>query len=170
MHAQRAQRAQRAYPCILQRTWALTYLEWAGNGTIACGARIDNNQGESYTVIFDAAGPPMLGELAAKSFSYGNDIDLTYRLNEGEQVLAWASDETPSCVVRTPLSSPSIPTCSRPFEHRAACCPARQSAPGPRDHGRFGALGVPSARARHRLGPRVGGSLGARVLKPSRPD
>ena len=83
----------------------LTYLSWEGNGTVACGAWIDNNEGEAYTVSFDADGAaehPLTLDLAGKSFEYGNDIDLTRGVNAGEEVLAWATYETQSCVVRTP--------------------------------------------------------------------
>jgi len=83
----------------------LTYLSWLGNGTVACGAYIDNNEGEAYTVKVDgelASSHPLTIGLAGESFTYGNDIDLTRPLDAGEQVLAWATFETRSCVVRTP--------------------------------------------------------------------
>lgn len=82
----------------------LTYLSWFGNGTIACGAHIDNNSGESYHVQLDdsASAHPMTAGLEDLSFEYGNDIDLTRPLDAGEQVLAWASYSTSDCVVKTP--------------------------------------------------------------------
>ena len=83
----------------------LTYLSWQGNGTIACGAQIDNNNYDSYAVSVApeyATNHPMLAGLEQLEFKYGNDIDLTRALNKGEQVLAWAEYETQSCVVRTP--------------------------------------------------------------------
>ena len=99
----------------------MTYLTWHGNGTVACGAWIDNNQGESYTVRFDEAidpivGPhPMIVGLEQLSFEYGNDIDLTRPANHGEQVLAWASYETRSCVLRTPAIVALDPELLLPF-------------------------------------------------------
>ena len=84
----------------------MTYLGWKGNGTVACGAHIDNNRGDSYTVTFgDEAGGvshPIAAGLEGLSFQYGNDIDLTRGINKGEQVVAWASYETRSCALRTP--------------------------------------------------------------------
>ncbi|PRP93158.1 hypothetical protein ENSA5_44250 [Enhygromyxa salina] len=81
----------------------LTYLRYEGNGTVACGESIEEG-GETYRVsFFETEGAhPVLAGLEGQSFSYGGDIDLTEPRDHGELVLAWASYESPGCVVRTP--------------------------------------------------------------------
>lgn len=84
----------------------LTYLEWHGNGTTACGMKTDNNKGASYTVTFEIPSSqphPMAAGLEQLSFQYGNDIDHTVPLGKGERVLAWATLATQRCEVRTPV-------------------------------------------------------------------
>jgi hypothetical protein len=80
----------------------LTYLSWQGNGTIACGALIDDSVADTYTVEMTELHPILTG-LRGVSFEYGNDIDSTLPLGRGEQVLAWASHETADCAVRIPV-------------------------------------------------------------------
>lgn len=84
----------------------LTYLSWQGNGTIACGALIDGNVADTYTVeMFSDAieAHPIMTGLQGLTFEYGNDIDSTVPLGKGERVLAWATHENLGCVVRTPV-------------------------------------------------------------------
>jgi hypothetical protein len=82
----------------------LTYLEWQGDGTIACGEKIKKN-GESYTVSFagsTATPHPISAGIEGLTFMYAGDIDLTVPLGKGEQVVAWASYTKGDCDVRTP--------------------------------------------------------------------
>ncbi|MFT7521926.1 MAG: Mg-chelatase subunit ChlD [Kiritimatiellia bacterium] len=69
----------------------LTHLKYKDNGVRACGIYIDNNRGSTYTVNFDKGSKhPVVGKLAGTSFKYGNDIDRSFALGEGEMVLATA--------------------------------------------------------------------------------
>jgi hypothetical protein len=84
----------------------LTYLSWQGNGTIACGALIDDNLGGTYTVemLPEPSEPhPIMTGLRGVTFEYGNDIDTTVPLGKGERVLAWATHEARGCDERIPV-------------------------------------------------------------------
>ena len=86
----------------------LTHLQFQDNGTEACGLRTDNNDGNGRFLVQAIDTHPMLGALGGRSFSYGDDIDLTSPSNSGEQVLAWASvvnegSSQPACDTRVPV-------------------------------------------------------------------
>jgi hypothetical protein len=82
----------------------LTHLEHLNNGTTACGRRIDNNQGEQYRVTIADVEHDLIRGLQGEAFLYGNDIDHSAALGEGEIVLATAvPDGDPGCMAPVPV-------------------------------------------------------------------
>lgn len=83
----------------------LTYLENIDNGTSFCGVGIDNNSGGKYRVTFEDSDHPVVEGLAGQSFTYGDDIDRSVPLHQGEEVLAWATldGDDGSCGERSPV-------------------------------------------------------------------
>lgn len=86
-------------------TSAFTFLEYLGNGTTTCGHTTNDNRGESYRIAFEEDTDHVLAAgLEGLSFLYGDDIDHSRPVNDGETVLAWATlDGFPSCDVRIPV-------------------------------------------------------------------
>ncbi len=86
-------------------TSAFTFLKYISNGTTTCGMKTDNNVGASYRVTFDETSDHLLSAgLGGLSFLYGDDIDHSQPVGDGEKVLAWATlDGDPSCDVRIPV-------------------------------------------------------------------
>lgn len=81
-----------------------TFLNHADNGTTTCGRPTDNNAGDSYRITFDHTDHLLAAGLDGTTFLYGDDIDHSTPVNDGETVLAWANLEGyPSCTVRTPV-------------------------------------------------------------------
>jgi hypothetical protein len=82
---------------------SLTSLVYEHNGVQTCGEPTDDNQGERFEVsTFD--GHPILAGLESQTWFYGDDIDQTTPLDEGEQVLAEATLEIdPGCTVTPAL-------------------------------------------------------------------
>ena len=83
----------------------LTYLENIDNGTQFCGVGIDNNNGGKYRVTFTDTDHPVIEGLHGQSFTYGDDIDRSVPLGQGEEVLAWATldGDDGSCADRSPV-------------------------------------------------------------------
>lgn len=101
-------------------TSPFTFLNYISNGTTTCGKRTDNNAGASYRITFDEDADHLLSAgLGGLSFLYGDDIDHSEPVGDGEKVLAWAHlDNDPSCDVRIPVvvaldldDSESRPSC-----------------------------------------------------------
>lgn len=67
----------------------LTGLEYKSNGTSACGIRIDNNKGKSYSVSLRKRFFKKL-EPESRILTYANDIDHTVIVNKAIKVLAKA--------------------------------------------------------------------------------
>lgn len=86
-------------------TTPYTFLQYVANGTSTCGKPTDNNTGSDYRVTFRTnTGHPMAAELEGATFLYGDDIDHSTPVGDGEHVLAWAELEgEPSCTVRVPV-------------------------------------------------------------------
>ncbi len=86
-------------------TSAFTFVEHISNGTTTCGYPTDNNTGNSYRVTFEEDTGHLLGAgLEGLSFLYGDDIDHSRPVGDGERVLAWAVlDDDASCEVRVPV-------------------------------------------------------------------
>ena len=66
----------------------LTRLTYIDNGTEYYGHPIDNDQADSYEVILETTGHPVLSGIEGEVFLYGDDIDTTESAQEGEAVLA----------------------------------------------------------------------------------
>ncbi len=84
----------------------LTYLENIDNGSSFCGVSIDNNSGGGqYRVTFTDDAHPVIDGLQGQSFTYGDDIDHSVPLAQGEEVLAWATldGDDGSCEMRSPV-------------------------------------------------------------------
>ncbi len=82
----------------------LTSLDFHRNGTQTCGVHTDDNEGEAYDVVLETGTHPLIAGLSGVSFSYGDDIDHTTPLGQGEEVLAWASMPSEfNCDLRTPV-------------------------------------------------------------------
>lgn len=83
----------------------LTYLENINNGTQFCGVGIDNNLGGKYRVTFTDDDHPVISGLQGQTFTYGDDIDHSVPLGQGEEVLAWATldGDDGSCTDRSPV-------------------------------------------------------------------
>lgn len=83
----------------------LTYLENIDNGTRFCGVDIDNNSGGKYRVTFEGSDHPVIAGLQGESFTYGDDIDHSRPLGQGEEVLAWATldGDQGSCREQSPV-------------------------------------------------------------------
>ncbi len=86
-------------------TSAFTFLKYLSNGTKTCGRRTDNNAGASYRITFEEDSEHLLSAgLGGLSFLYGDDIDHSEPIGDGERVLAWAHlDDAPDCDVRIPV-------------------------------------------------------------------
>jgi len=85
-------------------TSPLTHTEHINNGTRACGQRIDNNSGGTYTVTFANDSHAITRGLEGTTFTYGNDIDHNAALGEGEVVLATAvPTDDPTCMDPIPV-------------------------------------------------------------------
>jgi hypothetical protein len=84
---------------------ALTHLKNKSNGTTFCGKKTDNNKGQRYRVTFAQTNHPITADLTGISFVYGDDIDTSVPLAQGEEVLAWATldNPPPSCSEKTPV-------------------------------------------------------------------
>ncbi len=81
---------------------SLSHLEHINNGTRTCGVKTDNNQGENYRVTFEAnTYHPLIEKLQGQEFLYGNDIDHTTPLYQGEVILATARLDDADCDVVT---------------------------------------------------------------------
>lgn len=82
-----------------------TFVEHQNNGTTTCGQTTDNNAGASYRVTFETETDHLLGAgLEGMTFLYGDDIDHSTPIGDGEVVLAWAQlDAAPDCDVRIPV-------------------------------------------------------------------
>lgn len=81
-----------------------TFMQFQSNGTSTCGKRTDNNAGESYRVEFEETDHLLASGLDGVSFLYGDDLDHSIPVGDGEQVLAWATlDGYPDCDVRIPV-------------------------------------------------------------------
>lgn len=74
-----------------------THTRFVDNGTSYCGRGTDNNVGERYTVTFENVDNSIVAGIEGTSFMYGDDIDNTVALNQGEEVLAWASASWGNC-------------------------------------------------------------------------
>lgn len=70
---------------------SLTMLGYVSNGTRFCGTSTDNNAGDDYGITVDSLSHPVTLALEGEYFTYGNDIDYTEPLEDGEEVLAWAT-------------------------------------------------------------------------------
>lgn len=82
-------------------TTALTGLVHGDNGTSACGRSIDNRAGGTYDVDIIVEDHAITRGLAGTTFSYGNDIDLSFPLNDDVAVLATAVPRgVPTCAPR----------------------------------------------------------------------
>ncbi|MCP4448035.1 MAG: hypothetical protein GY811_22275 [Myxococcales bacterium] len=83
----------------------LTYLENIDNGARFCGVGIDNNNGGKYRVTFTDTDHPVIDGLHGESFTYGDDVDRSVPLGQGEEVLAWATldGDDGSCMDRSPV-------------------------------------------------------------------
>ena len=80
----------------------LTHLQHQDNGTSTCGRCTDNRGGDRFDVALQANGHPIGAGVAEGAWRYGNDIDASVGLGEGEQVLAEASLVSGDCVARRP--------------------------------------------------------------------
>jgi hypothetical protein len=82
----------------------LTLLEHKNNGTSTCGARTDNNAGDSFEIRATGSTHPVLDLIENVTLTYSNDIDHSSPAGRGEEVLAWATlQNDPNCMVRTPV-------------------------------------------------------------------
>jgi len=82
-------------------TVGLTHLDHVNNGTKACGNKIDNNNGGTYTVTIGSDDHAVIRDLHGVTFTYGNDIDKSTARAEGEIVLATAVPTAdPTCASR----------------------------------------------------------------------
>jgi hypothetical protein len=91
-----------------------TGLHHYNNGVWFCERDIDNNATpRSYQVMMNDETHPVIAGLEGATLLYGNDIDKSEPVNQGEEVLAWANGveadgqvycnkRTPVIVVRTP--------------------------------------------------------------------
>jgi len=66
----------------------LTRLTYIDNGTEYYGHPIDNDQADSYEVVLESNGHPVLSGIEGEVFLYGDDIDTTESAQEGEAILA----------------------------------------------------------------------------------
>lgn len=80
-----------------QEAIGLTHLEFVNNGTRNCGQVTDNDSGASYLVDIVSETHPVIDGLEGITFPYGDDIDKSIALNEGEKVLAWTSSIDGTC-------------------------------------------------------------------------
>lgn len=97
----------------MSQTWGknfnlqpLTHIKHIDNGTSSCKRRIDNNSGDRYWVTLSEH--PITNGITPTTFWYGDDIDYTLPLSEGENVIAWAESGDnvgidKSCVSRRPV-------------------------------------------------------------------
>lgn len=69
----------------------LTHLEHVNNGTRYCGQKTDNNLSANYYVDVVNQPHPVIAGLEGITFRYGDDIDTSIPIQEGEVVLAWTS-------------------------------------------------------------------------------
>ncbi len=74
----------------------LTHLDWIDNGVRECGALVNNDKHDAYSVTL-SADHPMLNGIDGSTFLYGDDIDFTRPRGEGEEVLASANLSNGSC-------------------------------------------------------------------------
>ena len=74
-----------------------TGLEWIDNGTTTCGDTTDGNVGNNYTVTYSQEPVSALEGLRGQSFEYGNDIDHTAQVGQGERILATATYQSGEC-------------------------------------------------------------------------
>ena len=86
----------------------LLHLDFIDNGTRACGVKVSDNKSGRYLVEFSEEGHPVSEGLDGTSFEYGDDIDETVQLHDGEEVVAWATsvlekDGTESCKIKRPV-------------------------------------------------------------------
>lgn len=90
----------------------LTHLQFSSNGTRFCGENTDNNAGRNYQVRVEENGHPVIdGYLEGKTFLYGDDIDTSTPLENGEVVLAWATLARQPRAEMVSLGSPSLCEC-----------------------------------------------------------
>lgn len=68
----------------------LTHLEWIDNGIRECGSLVNNDKHDAYSVTL-SADHPILNGIDGTTFMYGDDIDFTRPLGNGEMVLARAN-------------------------------------------------------------------------------
>ena len=82
-----------------------TFLHGVGDGDTTCGSATDDGTGAQYRVSFNATSEHLLAAgLDGVSFVYGDDIDHTTPVGDGEEVLAWAElDGAADCDVRVPV-------------------------------------------------------------------
>ncbi len=70
---------------------SLTHLTYVHDGVNFCSAFIDDDLGKNYEVTVQAEAHPVIQDLEGLKFLYGDDIDMSTPLAQGEQVLAWAT-------------------------------------------------------------------------------
>ena len=68
----------------------LTRAKHINNGGSICGERNDNNKKHQYRVSFEDSAHSVVAGLRRTSLNYGDDLDHSSPLGEGEEVLAWA--------------------------------------------------------------------------------
>lgn len=81
-----------------------TFTKHVSNGTTTCGVTTDNNAGAAWRVTFENSEHAMSSGLNGLTFLYGDDLDHSTALNDGEEVLAWGVLEGyPSCKMKIPV-------------------------------------------------------------------
>lgn len=84
---------------------AYTFSKFKDNGTVTCGKTTNNNQGAAWRVTFEDTDHPLSATLSGLSFLYGDDLDHSTPIVDGEDVLAWAVlDGYPTCKVKIPVA------------------------------------------------------------------
>ena len=88
---------------------SLTHLTYVHDGVNFCGAFIDDDMGKNYQVTVEADAHPVIKDLEGLKFLYGDDIDMSTPLAQGERVLAWATlNPTENCNNRPCPKTPVI--------------------------------------------------------------
>jgi hypothetical protein len=83
-----------------QSTRSLSHLDHTDNGDDFCGVVTNDNAGDNFAVALasDGYAGRIWGDLAGEAFLYGDDIDVSTAIGEGEWILATATlASDPSC-------------------------------------------------------------------------
>lgn len=86
----------------------LTHLRFEGDGRVTCGSRTFNNAGSSFQVNL-GSGHPLLEGIENATFMYGDDIDMSVPIGQGEQILGLANLPGGRCRNERPVISAFAP-------------------------------------------------------------